>query len=95
MTCPLCGGLLGCSPRLCEQCGTPIDADGTLEMLPEEPSEEALLLLKGRPIEFRPTVHKVHRRPFRVFESLRSRRSRVHSDRAAAYLSRLLSDERR
>jgi hypothetical protein len=93
--CPSCGGVLEPASRLCARCATPLDAEGTLEMLPHEPSEEALQLLSGRPIEFAPTVHRVRRWPFRVLDGLRWRRARVHRERAVEHLSRLLSDERR
>ena len=94
-TCPRCGGVLEPASRLCAHCATPLDAEGTLEMLPDEPSEDALRLLSGRPIEFAPTVHQVRRWPFRLLDGLRWRRSVAHRERAAAHLSRLLSDERR
>jgi hypothetical protein len=91
--CPRCGGLLEPSSRLCAHCGTPLDADGTLERLPEEPSEDALRLLTGRPIEYPPTLHQIRRWPFRLLDSLRWRRSRVHRERAAAHLSRLVRSD--
>lgn len=93
-TCPRCQSLLTGSTRMCAGCGAPIDAEGTLVMLPEAPTEDAMVLWRARPIEFPPTVHQVHRRPLRMVLALlgsaRRRRARTHRERTAARLSRQL-----
>jgi hypothetical protein len=68
-------------------------------MLPGTPSEDALVLLRARPIEFPATVHRVHRGPLRMMFSLlggarRRRRERAERERVAARLSRQLRQQR-
>jgi hypothetical protein len=79
---------------MCAGCGTPIDSEGTLVMLAQEPTDDAMVLLRGRPIEFPATVHRVHRRPLRMLlaflTSARRRRARAHRERISSRLSRQL-----